>query len=103
MAAEASTEPAPAPADDDVPRAIVARPSAGDRIFRGILRASGMSVFVITGLILVFLVVRAAKAFKFMGVAFLTTQAWYNVNPEHFGIAAILPFGILIALIAMII
>jgi len=102
MAAEASIDPTPAAAGD-VPRAIVARPSAGDRLFRGILRACGLSVLAITGLILVFLVVRAVKAVKFMGLDFLTTQAWYSVNPEHFGIAAILPFGILIALIAMII
>jgi phosphate transport system permease protein len=88
---------------DDVPRTIVAQPSTGDKIFRGILRASGWSVFVITGLILVFLILRAAKAFKFMGFAFLTTSAWITQSPLHFGIASILPFGILIALIAMVI
>jgi phosphate transport system permease protein len=102
MTAEAADAPVPAPGDD-VPRAIVARPSAGDQIFRGALRAAGMSVFVITGLILVFLIVRASKAFSHMGLAFLTTQSWITVNPTHFGIAAILPFGILIALIAMVI
>jgi phosphate transport system permease protein len=88
---------------DDSPRTIVARPSTGDRIFRAILRASGWSVFVITGLILVFLIVRALKAFKFMGFGFLTTSTWVIYNPQHFGIAAILPEGILIALLAMII
>jgi phosphate transport system permease protein len=88
---------------EDTPRTIVSRPSTGDRIFRAILRASGWSVFVITGLILVFLIVRALKAFKFMGFAFLTTQSWVIYNPQHFGIAAILPMGILIALIAMLI
>jgi phosphate transport system permease protein len=89
--------------DEDTPRTIVARPSTGDKIFRALLRAAGWSVFVITGLILVFLIIRAAKAFKFMGLDFLTTQNWYLNNPQHFGIAAILPLGILIALIAMII
>jgi phosphate transport system permease protein len=88
---------------EDTPRTIVARPSTGDKIFRGILRASGWSVFVITGLILVFLILRAAKAFKFMGFGFLTTSSWVVYSPLHFGIAAILPLGILIALIAMII
>jgi phosphate transport system permease protein len=101
MPSEAQTLTMPIP--DDVPRVIVARPSTGDKIFRGILRASGWSVFVITGLILVFLIVRATKAFKYMGTGFLTTQAWIMVSPEHFGIAAILPLGILIGLIAMII
>jgi phosphate transport system permease protein len=90
-------------ADDDVPRTIVARPSAGDQIFRAILRASGWSVFVITGLILAFLIVRASKAFKLTGFSFLTTQNWVVYSPQHFGIAAILPLGVLIALIAMII
>jgi phosphate transport system permease protein len=88
---------------DDSPRTIVSRPSTGDRIFRAILRASGWSVFVITGLILAFLILRALKAFKFMGFGFLTTSSWVIYNPQHFGIAAILPEGILIALIAMLI
>ncbi len=91
------------PAGEDKPRTIVARSSTGDRLFRGILRASGWSVFLIVGLILVFLILRAAKAFKFMGLAFLTTQNWYPYSPQHFGIAAILPLGVLIALIALII
>ena len=90
-------------ADEDTPRTIVVRSSTGDKVFRGILRAAGWSVFVITGLILAFLIIRAAKAFKFMGIDFLTTQNWILDSPQHFGIAAILPLGILIALIAMII
>jgi phosphate transport system permease protein len=102
MPAEAQTQMTPA-VPGDTPRTIVAQVSTGDKIFRGILRASGWSVFVITGLILIFLIVRAAKAFRFMGAAFLTTSSWITFSPQHFGIAAILPFGILIALIAMII
>jgi phosphate transport system permease protein len=91
------------PADEDTPRTIVARPSTGDKIFRAVLRGSGWSVFLITGMILAFLILRASKAFSFMGFDFLTTQNWIVYNPQHFGIAAILPMGILIALIAMII
>jgi phosphate transport system permease protein len=90
-------------ADEDKPRTIVARPSTGDKVFRAIVRGSGWSVFVITALILAFLLLRASKAFKFMGFRFLTTQNWYPYSPQHFGIAAILPLGVLIALIAMII
>ncbi len=102
MPSEAQTLMMPA-VPEDTPRAIVAQPSTGDKVFRAILRASGWSVFVITGLILVFLILRAAKAFKFMGFGFITTSAWITQSPQHFGVAAILPFGILIALIAMII
>jgi phosphate transport system permease protein len=102
MAADGPALVMPA-AGDDVPRVIVARPSAGDRIFRAAVRVSGWSVFVITGLILVFLILRAAKAFSFMGFRFLTTQSWYPYSPRDFGIAAILPLGALIAIIAMVI
>jgi phosphate transport system permease protein len=102
MPTEADTRMMPA-VPDDIPRAIVAQPSTGDRIFRGILRASGWSVFVITGLILAFLILRAARAFHFMGFSFLTTSAWITQSPLHFGIASILPFGIYIALIAMVV
>jgi phosphate transport system permease protein len=103
MPAQARNRLTPTSPDDDVPRTIVAQPSTGDKIFRAILRASGWSVFVITGLILVFLILRATKAFKYMGFGFLTTQAWVVGSPQHFGIAAILPLGILIALIALVI
>ncbi|HXC82151.1 MAG TPA: phosphate ABC transporter permease subunit PstC [Trebonia sp.] len=103
MPAEANTRIMPPALPEDTPRAIVAHHSTGDRIFRGTLRASGWSVFVITGLILAFLIARAAKAFRFMGVRFLTTSSWVTLSPQHFGIAAILPFGIMIALIALII
>ena len=102
MPAERPANP-PRAIDEDTPRTIVARPSTGDKIFRAILRASGWSVFVITGMILVLLILRASKAFKFRGFGFLTTQNWILYDPQHFGIAAILPLGILIAVIAMII
>jgi phosphate transport system permease protein len=88
---------------DDTPRAIIIRPSTGDQIFRAILRLAGWSVFLITALILTFLIVRAIKAFKLMGVGFLTTQNWIVYSPQRFGIAAILPMGVLIAAIAMLI
>jgi phosphate transport system permease protein len=90
-------------ATEDRPRVIVAQVSRGDRIFRGTLRGAGLSVFIITSAILVMLVLRSSKAFRVTGFAFLTTQSWINTSVTHFGIAAILPMGILIALIAMLI
>jgi phosphate transport system permease protein len=87
----------------DTPRTIVSKPSTGDRVFRGILRASGLSVFLITASILVFLILRALKAFRQTGLSFLTTSAWLDRSATHFGIAGILPDGVLIALIAMLI
>jgi phosphate transport system permease protein len=88
---------------EDIPRVIVAPPTVGDRIFRGVLRAAGLSVFVITGLILTFLVIRSLKALRITGWSFLTTQSWITTGVTHFGIAAILPMGVLIAIIAMLI
>ena len=65
--AVALTPARPAPAEDDVPRPIVSRGSRGDLIFRGVLRAAGLSSFVITALILIFLMIRSWPAFQGMG------------------------------------
>lgn len=89
-------------ASDDVPRAIVSRGSRGDLVFRGILRAAGLSVFVITGMILVFLIIRGSWALRTAGLGFLTKQNWIFTGND-FGIGGILPNGILIAVIAMLI
>jgi phosphate transport system permease protein len=93
----------PAPfAGDDRPRAVVTRVSAGDRVFRGFLHASGLAVLVITASILAFLVLRSFTAFGAVGTGFFTTSAWF-ISTNQFGIAAILPLGILIAVIALLI
>ena len=91
-----------APADEDRPRAIVSRVSLGDRIFRGVLRGAGIAVLAITASILVFLVLRSLTAFRLMGFRFFTTSSWL-ISSNQFGIAAILPMGVLIALIALVI
>ena len=86
----------------DTPRAIIAAVTPGDRIFRSVLRGGGLAVFVITGLILVFLIARATTAFHAMGLHFFTTSSWL-VAQKNFGIAAVLPDGALVALIALLI
>jgi phosphate transport system permease protein len=97
-----ASSPAAAPSLDDVPRRITARPSASDRVFRGILRSAGIAVLVITGLILVFLIVQSMPAFRAEGFRFFTTSALLYGN-NQFGIAALLPDSVLIALIALVI
>jgi phosphate transport system permease protein len=93
----------PAPDEADTPRAIVAKPSAGDLIFRGMLRAAGISVLVITGMILVFLLLRSTWALKTAGFSFLTSQNWSFITGSYsFGIGGVLPDTIIIALIAMV-
>jgi phosphate transport system permease protein len=92
----------PTEASEDVPRAVVSRGSRGDLIFHGVLRAGGLSVFVITGMILVFLIIRGSWALQTAGFSFLTKQNWI-FSGNDFGIGGILPDGILIAVIAMVI
>src|SRR6516225_6074063 len=101
MTVKLTSEPPSAP-NDDRPRAIVVSVSSGDRIFRMAMRASGAAVLAITGLILVFLILRSLDAFRAVGFGFFTTSTWF-INSNQFGIAAILPLGILIALIALVI
>src|SRR5215469_11859546 len=97
MAVAVTPGPPSAPSDDR-PRTIVTSVSHGDRIFRFVMRMAGLAVLLITGLILVFLVLRSLAAFRAVGFHFFTTSTWF-INTNQFGIAAILPLGILIALI----
>src|SRR5215813_5177602 len=101
MAVALTPGPPSAPSDDR-PRTIVTSVSGGDRIFRFVMRMAGLAVLLITGLILVFLVLRSLTAFRAVGFHFFTTSTWF-INTNQFGIAAILPLGVLIAVIALII
>jgi phosphate transport system permease protein len=97
---EAAAHGLPLEPGDDVPRTIVARASPADRVFRGILRGAGLSVLVITAMILVFLVIQARTALAAEGFRLLTTS---TVTPgdNQFGVGALLPYSALIALIAV--
>ncbi|MFJ8431698.1 phosphate ABC transporter permease subunit PstC [Kitasatospora sp. NPDC094019] len=104
----AAAEPAtpfaetPGQPDHDTPRTITAPSTPGDRVFRGFLRASGLSVFAIMGLIAFFLLLRGADALRAVGFSFFTEQRWLP-QAHIFGIAAVLPNGLLIAVIALLI
>jgi phosphate transport system permease protein len=99
MAVALTPGPPSAPSDDR-PRTIVAPVPLGDKIFRTILRIAGLTVLLITGLILIFLLLRSLSALRAVGFSFFTTSSWY-LSTDQFGIAAILPLGILIAVIAL--
>lgn len=90
-------------AADDVPRDIVSSISVGDKVFRGVLRGSGITVLAITGMILIFLALRSLSALKRAGPHFFTTQNFLPETSNQFGVAALLPDSVLIALIALII
>jgi len=101
MAVALTPGPPSAPSDDR-PRKIVASVSRGDRIFRFGLRAAGLTVLIITGLILIFLLLRSFTALHAVGFRFFTTQSWF-ISTNQFGIAALLSLTVLIALIALVI
>jgi phosphate transport system permease protein len=100
--AVALTSARPVPADDDTPRTVVSRPSRGDMVFRFILRAAGLSSFIITALILIFLIIRSSWAFHADGLSFFTKQSW-DFDDNQFGIGGVLPDTLIIGLIASLV
>lgn len=88
------------PPEPDRPRSISAPATRGDLVFRGVLRLVSYSVFAIMGLIAAFLLMRGSDAFRATGWSFLTTQKW-SPDAHVFGIAAVLPDGVLIALVSL--
>jgi phosphate transport system permease protein len=97
---EAAGHGLPAGPSDDVPRAIVSRASPADRVYRGILRGAGLSVLVITAMILLFLIIQARTALAAEGFRLLTTSTLTSGN-NQFGVGALLPYSVLVALIAV--
>ena len=100
MSTEVLTPAAPAPADQ--PRRISTRVSPGDRVFRGAMRAAGLAVLAVTGMILVFLLIRGVSAFRQAGFSFFTSQS-FTPTASKFGIASLLLNGIIVAVIALVI
>ncbi|MGF1430140.1 phosphate ABC transporter permease subunit PstC [Kitasatospora sp. LaBMicrA B282] len=98
---EAHHDPAGDPAPDR-PRAITAPATRGDLVFRIVLRVAGYSVFALMGLIAAFLLGRGSTALRATGWSFLSTQKW-QTEAHHFGIAAVLPDGVLIAVVALVV
>ncbi|MFF7637285.1 phosphate ABC transporter permease subunit PstC [Kitasatospora sp. NPDC008050] len=96
-----ATPPPAASPESDRPRVITAPATRGDLVFRIVLRLAGYSVFAIMGLIAAFLLIRGSDAFRATGWSFLTTQKW-SPAAHVFGIAAVLPDGVLIAVVALV-
>lgn len=96
-----TTVPLRAGNSTEVPRLIVAREGRGDRIFRSGSSATGIVVFAIMVAVGLFLSIEAAQALGRTGVgAFITTSVW---QPDRgvFGIASVLTFTVLIAVVAV--
>lgn len=90
------------PDQDDTPIVIKAPVDTADKMFRALLRCGGIAVFAVTGLIAFFLVYQSWGSFKTAGWRFLTTSTWLPAS-GRFGIAAVLPDGVIIALVALVI
>lgn len=90
----------PSDASAPTPRELDTSHDRADTVFRGIIRASGLAVLVIMGLVGLFLTFRALQAITAAGFSFLTTQSW-EPDAGRFGIAAVLVGTILIALVAV--
>ena len=87
---------------EDRPRVITNRPSPSDLAFRAGVRLGGLLVLAITGLIALFLILRASSTLHAVGWRFLTNFQWV-LNANHLGVGAILPDTFWIALIALIV
>src|SRR5258707_420218 len=73
----------PVQGDLDRPRPVAAGIPFGDRLFRGVTRAGGLVVLVVTGGIGVFLAIKAAPALRVYGWGFLTHHQWFNTDPRR--------------------
>jgi phosphate transport system permease protein len=86
------------------PRTITVRRALGDRAYRAIASGAGALTLVLLVVIGVFLIVQSAPAFQQQGTRFLTTLVWQPDGTHHqFGIAAVLYWTVVIALIALVI
>ncbi len=98
----ATTIPRPIEAPPTSPRDLTARPDKGDSRFKRLTTTSGLSVLALMAAVGVFLSVQASQALSTTGFSFLTTSAWEPDRGE-FGIAAVLTFTVLIALVAVVV
>jgi phosphate transport system permease protein len=89
---------------DAHPRSIRTSRAKSDVAYRLIATGAGLLTLVLLFLIGLFLVLQSAPAFRQMGWRFFTTSAWGPDTTSHiFGIAAIMPWTVIIALIALVI
>ncbi len=73
----------------------IRRSRAGDALFAGVAKASGIFVLLLLGAIIVLLFLGALPAFRAFGPGFFTSAAWNPVT-EHFG-ALVSVYGTLVS------
>lgn len=79
----------------------VVRRSTVDRAYRAVATLSGSIVFVVMALIGGFLLYRGIDALRISGWGFITESQWAPDMGGAFGIAAVLPYTVSIALVAL--
>ncbi len=88
---------------DDLPRQVVHARSGADRTYRRLALGAGLTTLAILSLIGLFLFIRSWPAFHMMGLKFFTTTQWDPEGTHRFGIAAIMYWTVVIAVIALVI
>jgi phosphate transport system permease protein len=94
--------PAAAEAALDAPRRITYPRTRPDRIYRAIARGAGYLAMVILFLIGLFLFLRSITAFRVAGWGFFTNTQWAPDQNANFGIAAVLYWTVVLAVIALV-
>lgn len=89
-------------------KAITVVRSGGDKVFRGMMTAGGLTSLVVLSLIAAFLLYRGFEIFRDFGFSFLTTSEWNSGTDDQgtdarMGVAAMLVGSVVIALIAIVI
>jgi phosphate transport system permease protein len=79
----------------------VIRRSKVDRAYRAVATLSGSIVFIVMALIGGFLLYRGIDALRLSGWGFITESQWAPDMGGSFGIAAVLPYTVSIALVAL--
>ena len=82
---------------------IEVRRSKADRIYRAVATGAGTMTFVLMGLIGTFLLIKGGQAFRKAGLSFFTEFAWQPDLGGKFGVGAVLPYTIEIALVGLVI
>ena len=79
-----------------------ALPNVGDRILRGLLRATALSLVLLVAAIIVEMILRALPAIRAFGIAFLVTSTWDPVA-EQFGAVPFVYGTLLSSLLALVV
>jgi phosphate transport system permease protein len=87
----------------DSPRQITYPRTRADRVYRSGARGAGYLCLLILFLIGLFLLLRSTLAFRVAGLGFFTNTAWAPDQNANFGIAAVLYWTVVLALIALVV